>query len=111
MVAVLGVVAVAEDGDRPPERRPDVVEVDPGGHHPHDHLEGAGLGHLDLLEPEGVRRLPLALGANHPCGHPPRQLAGLDADARRLRYLNRQRDRLPFAPRRTGIDGRRAARC
>ena len=41
VVAVLGVVAVAEDRDRLAERRPDVVEVDPGGHHPDDHLEGA----------------------------------------------------------------------
>ena len=61
VVAVLGVVAVAEDRDRLAERRPDVVEVHAGGHHAHDHLEGAGLGDLDLLELEGVLRLALAL--------------------------------------------------
>ena len=44
VVTVLLMVAVAEDGDRLAERRPDVVEVDPGRHHPDDHLEGAGLG-------------------------------------------------------------------
>ena len=54
VVAVLGVVAVAEDRDRLAQRRPDVVEVDAGGHHADDHLEGAGLGDLDLLELEGV---------------------------------------------------------
>ena len=36
VVAVLGVVAVVEDRDRLAERRPDVVEVDAGGHHPDD---------------------------------------------------------------------------
>ena len=61
VVAVLGVVAVAEDRDRLAERRPDVVEVDPRGHHADDHLEGAGLGDLDLLDLEGVLRLALAL--------------------------------------------------
>ena len=69
VVAVLGVVAVAEDRDRLAERRPDVVEVDAGGHHADDHLEGAGLRDLDLLDLEGVLGLALALLADHPGGH------------------------------------------
>ena len=69
MVAVLGVVAVAEDRDRLAERGPDVVEVDPRGHHADDHLEGARLGHLDLLDLEGVLGLALALLADHPRRH------------------------------------------
>ena len=66
-VVVLGVVA--EDRDRLAERRPDVVEVHAGGHHAHDHLEGAGLGYLHLLQLEGLDRLALALLADHPGGH------------------------------------------
>ena len=84
VVAVLGVVAVAEDRDGLAERRPDVVEVHAGGHHAHDHLEGAGLGHLDLLELEGVLGLALALLADHPGGHRLGQLAGLDVELRDL---------------------------
>ena len=90
VVAVLGVVAVAEDRDRLAQRRPDVVEVDAGGHHPHDHLEGAGLRHLDLLELEGVVGLALALLADHPGGHRLRQLAGLDVQLRDCARVNGQ---------------------
>src|SRR5207244_7310379 len=43
----------------------------------HDHLEGARLGHLDLLDLEGVLRFAEALLANHPGGHRLGQLAGL----------------------------------
>ena len=82
-----GMVAVAEHGDGLAERRPDVVEVDARGHHPHDHLEGAGLRHLDLLELEGVLGLALALGADHPGGHRLRQLARLDVELRDLGYV------------------------
>ena len=82
VVAVLGVVAVAEDRDRLAERRPDVVEVDAGRHHPDDHLEGARLGDLDLLELEGVGRLALALLADHPGRHRLRQRAGLNVKLR-----------------------------
>ena len=78
VVAVLRVVAVAEDRDRLAERRPDVVEVDARGHHADDHLEGPGLGDLDLLDLEGVLGLALALLADHPRGHRLRQGAGLD---------------------------------
>ena len=56
VVAVLGVVAVAEHRDRLAERGPHVVEVDARGHDAHDHLERAGLRDLDLLELEGVGR-------------------------------------------------------
>ena len=80
VVAVLGVVAVAEDRDGLSERGPDVVEVDARGHHPHDHLEGAGLGHLDLLDLEGVLGLALALLPDHPGGHLLGQLARLDVE-------------------------------
>ena len=76
VVVVLGVVA--EDRDRLAERRPHVVEVHAGGHDADDDLEGAGLGHLDLLDLEGVDGLALALLADDPCGHRRRQLAGLD---------------------------------
>ena len=82
VVAVLGVVAVAEDRDRLAERRPDVVEVDAGRHHADDHLEGAGLGNLDLLELEGVVGLALALLADHPGRHRLRQRSGLDVQLR-----------------------------
>ena len=58
---VLGVVAVAEHRYRLAQRRPDVVVVHPGRHHPDDDLERAGLRDLDLLELEGVGRLALAL--------------------------------------------------
>ncbi len=77
MVILVGVVA--EDRHRLAERRPDVVEVDAGGHHPHDHLERARLGNLDLLEAEGVDRLALALSANHPGRHALREGAGVGA--------------------------------
>ena len=80
VVAPLRVVAVAPDADRLAERGPDVVEVDPGGHHPDDHLEGARLGDLDLLELEGVDRLALALLADHPGRHRRRELARLGLD-------------------------------
>ena len=78
MVAVLGVIAVAEHRDGLAERRPDVVEVDPCGHHADDHLEGAGLRDLDLLDLEGVLRLALAILADHPRGHRLGQGARLD---------------------------------
>jgi hypothetical protein len=44
---------------------------------PDDHLEGAGLGNLDLLELEGVGRLALPLLADHPGRHRLRQRSGL----------------------------------
>ena len=80
VVPPLGVVAVVEDRDRLAEGGPDVVEVDAGGHHAHDHLEGAGLGQLDLLDLEGVLGLALALGTDHPGGHRLGQLARFDVE-------------------------------
>ena len=74
----LGMVAVLHDRDGLAQRRPHVVVVDPGGHHADDHLEGGGLGDLDLLQLEGVLGLSLALLADHPGGHRVGQLAGLD---------------------------------
>jgi hypothetical protein len=88
VVAPLRVVAVVEHRHRLPERRPDVVEVDPGRHHPHDHLKGARLGHLDLLDLEGVLGLALALRTDHPGGHRRRQLARLDLELRYLGYVH-----------------------
>ncbi len=67
VVVLVGVVAEHRHGLA--ERRPDVVEVHAGRHHADDHLERAGLGHLDLLELEGVDRLALALLADDPRGH------------------------------------------
>ena len=90
VVAVLGVIAIGEDGDRLAEGRPDVVEVDARGHHPHDHLEGARLRDLDLLELEGVVGLPLTLLADNPGGHRLRQLSGLDAQLRDCARVNGQ---------------------
>ena len=90
VVAVLGVVAVAEDRDRLAQRRPDVVEVDAGRHHPDDHLEGAGLGNLDLLELESVVGLALALLADHPGCHRLGQGAGLDVQLRDCARVNGQ---------------------
>ena len=84
VVPALLVVAVTEDRHRLAEGRPHVVVVDPGRHHAHDHLERAGLGHLDLLELESVHRLALALLADHPGGHRPRELAWLGVDVRDL---------------------------
>ena len=77
VVSVLGVVAVLHHRHRLAERGPHVVVVDAGGHHAHDHLEGAGLGNLDLLELESVLGLALALLADDPGGHRRGQLAGL----------------------------------
>ena len=74
---VVVLVVVAEDGDGLAERGPDVVEVHARGHHADGDLERAGLGHLHLLELEGVERLALALLADHPGGHGRRELAGL----------------------------------
>ena len=88
VVAVLGMVAVAEDRDRLAERRPDVVEVDAGGHDADDDLERAGLRDLDLLDLEGVLRLAFALLADDPCGHRLRQRAGLHVEIRDFRYVN-----------------------
>ena len=80
MVAVLGMVAVAEDADRLAERGPDVVEVHAGGHHADDDLEGAGRRDLDLLDLEGVDGLALALLPDDPCGHGLGQFSGLGLD-------------------------------
>ena len=67
VVVVLGVVA--EDRHRLTECRPDVVEVDAGRHHAHDHLESARLRNLDFLDLKGVLGLALAVLADHPGGH------------------------------------------
>ena len=80
VVAELGVVAVLHDRHRLAEGGPHVVVVDAGCHHADDHLEGARLGHLDLLDLEGVLRFAEALLADHPGGHRLGQLAGLDVD-------------------------------
>ena len=97
VVAVLGVVAVAPHAHRLAERRPHVVVVHARGHHAHDDLEGARLGHLDLLDLEGVARLALALLADDPGGHLLGQLAGLDGysdtSVRSIEAIGR--DRLP----------------
>src|SRR5437763_1041019 len=87
VVAPVGVVSVPEDRDRLAERRPNVVEVDAGGHHAHDHLERARLGELDLFELEGVLGLALAFGTYDPGGHRLRQLARLHVQLRDLRYV------------------------
>ncbi len=99
VVAELGVVAVAHDRHGLAERGPHVVVVDAGRHHAHDHLERARLGHLDLLELEGVLRFAVALLADDPGGHRLGQLARLGVYLRRL-----VGDRSPRAlkPRRSG---------
>src|SRR4051794_41510901 len=89
VVAEFRMVAVAPDPDGLAERRPDVVVVHAGGHHAHDHLERARLGHLDLLELEGVLRLALTLLANDPRRHRAGQLARLDVYLRDLRDIHR----------------------
>src|SRR6185436_2112434 len=66
-VVVLGVVA--EHAHRHAERGPDVVVVHARGHHSDDDLHGARLGHLHLLDLEGVGRFALALLADHPGVH------------------------------------------
>ena len=78
MVAKLRVVAIAHHGHGLAESSPDVVVVHAGRHHAHDHLEGAGLGHFDLLELEGVLRFAVALLTDDPGGHRLGQLARLD---------------------------------
>ncbi len=77
VVAELGVVAVLHHRHRLAERGPHVVVVDARRHHAHDHLERARLGHLDLLDLEGVLRFAEALLADDPGGHRGGQLAGL----------------------------------
>ena len=74
-------VVVAEDRDRLAERRPDVVVVDAGRHHPDHDLHRARLRYLHLLDLEGVAGLALALLADHPGGHRVRELARLGRDA------------------------------
>jgi hypothetical protein len=75
---VIGLLVNVEHRHRLAERGPDVVVVHAGGHHAHDHLERARLGHLDLLELEGVLGFAEALLADHPGGHRLGQLTGLD---------------------------------
>ena len=87
-MVLLGVVA--ENRYRLTERGPDVVEVDAGGHHPHDHLEGAGLRDLDLLQLEGVFRFALALLADYPRRHRLRQRPGLNVQLRNCTRVNGQ---------------------
>jgi hypothetical protein len=88
VVSELGMVAVAHHRHGLAERGPHVVVVHARGHHPDDHLEGAGLGDLDLLELEGVLGLALALLADHPRGHGLRQRAGLDIELGHLRDVD-----------------------
>ncbi len=80
VVAVLGMIAVLHHRHGLAQGGPHVVVVDPGGHHPHDHLERGGLGNLDLLKLESVLGFALALLPDDPCGHRGRQLAGLGVD-------------------------------
>ena len=77
---VVVLLVVAEDRHRLAQSGPDVVEVHAGGHHPHDHLEGAGARYLHLLQLEGLDGLALALGADDPGGHRVGELAGLDVE-------------------------------
>jgi len=77
VVAAGLVVAVAEHRHGLAERGPHVVVVHAGRHHAHDHLERARLGHLDLLDLEGVTGLAEAVLADHPRGHLLGQLARL----------------------------------
>ena len=69
---------VAEHGDRLAERRPDVVEVHAGRHHPDDHLKGVRLRNLDLLKADRINRLAEAILPDHPRRHRVRELARLD---------------------------------
>jgi hypothetical protein len=87
VMAPLRMVAIVEHGDGLSERCPDVVEVHPRGHDANDHLEGTGLGQLDLLELERVLGLALALLADDPGRHRLGQLTGLDAELRDLRHV------------------------
>jgi hypothetical protein len=87
VVPPLRVVAVVEDRDRLAQRRPDVVEVDPGRHHADDHLERARLRQLDLLELERVLGLPLALRPDDPGSHRVGQRARFHIELRDLRYV------------------------
>ena len=93
VVVLLGVVP--EHRDRLAQRRPYVVEVHARRHHPHDHLERAGLGDLDVLDLEGVLRLALAVLADHPCRHRLRQLAGADIELAHVLYICLCQGRLP----------------
>ena len=86
MVIVLRVVA--EDRHGLAHRGPDVVVVDARRHHADDHLEGARLRDLDLLDLEGVGRFALALLADDPGGHRLGQGAGLGADVGHVLDVN-----------------------
>ena len=88
VVAVLGVVAVLHHRHRLAERRPHVVVVHAGRHHPDDDLEGARLGDFDLLDLKGVLRFALALLADHPGRHRLGQLAGLDVQLGDLSHVD-----------------------
>jgi hypothetical protein len=88
---VVAVGMVAEDRDGLAQRRPHVVEVHAGGHDADDDLERPGLGHLDLLDLEGVQRLALALLPDDPGRHGGRQVARLGLDVSHLREIDRHR--------------------
>ncbi len=82
-----GMVAIAEDRNGLAAGRPHVVVVHAGSHDAHDHLEGAGLRDLDVLELEGVHRFAFALLADDPRGHRRRKLTGLGVDNGNLAHI------------------------
>src|SRR6185437_12609711 len=88
VMAPARMIAVSPHANRLAECRPHVVEVHAGGHDAHDHLERLRLGYLDLLDLEGIGRFALALLADYPGGHRPRELAGLGLDVCDLAGVN-----------------------
>src|SRR5581483_4117795 len=92
VMAPFRVISVGKDRHRLALGRPYVVVVDPRRHDSDDHLERARLGHLDLLELEGVQRLALALGADYPRRHGAGELAGLGFDYGNLAYVDGHSD-------------------
>ena len=63
------------DVDRDPARRPDVVEVDAGGHHQHERIVRPELGHVDDLVLDRLLGLAVAVGTHQLRVHLRRHLA------------------------------------
>ena len=68
-------LAHRDDVDRSPPSRPDVVEVDPRGHHGDEHLARARCRRFDLLHLECATRLAEAILPDDLCEHARRHVA------------------------------------
>ncbi len=74
-VVVVRFLACRDYVNRRSQRCPDVVVVDSGGHHINEDFVGLQFGHVNLLDLEGLPRMPKTIGpdklAVHVFGHVP----------------------------------------